>query len=72
MGASNVVGTLLAAFMMDRVGRRPLLLFSHSAMAVCLLTMSAAQFSPGASFSPAFVVAKFPNQRPLSSATIGI
>lgn len=52
MGASNVVGTLLAAFLMDRLGRRPLLLFSHSAMAVCLLTMSAAQFSPGATFSP--------------------
>lgn len=47
MGASNVIGTLLAAGLMDRLGRRPLLLFSHTCMAICLIAMSAAQFSPG-------------------------
>ncbi|KAK9866097.1 hypothetical protein WJX84_006291 [Apatococcus fuscideae] len=46
MGASNVIGTLLAAGLMDRLGRRPLLLFSHTCMAICLIAMSAAQFSP--------------------------
>ncbi|KAK9819874.1 hypothetical protein WJX72_003513 [[Myrmecia] bisecta] len=46
MGGVNVVGTLLAAFLIDHFGRRPLLLFSHAGMGLCLLTISINVFVP--------------------------
>lgn len=40
MGLVNVVFTLLAGLLMDRLGRRPLLLFSVFGMGVCLFAVS--------------------------------
>ena len=51
VGAVFVVGTGLAACMMDHVGRRPLLLLSHSAMAACLLVTAGAQTVPGVTYA---------------------
>lgn len=44
VGAVNVGTTLIAAALMDRLGRKPLLVASHAAMAVCLIAMSLAAF----------------------------
>ena len=48
VGAVNTGGTLLAASLIDRAGRRTLLLTSHIAMAVCLAALAAANLLPGA------------------------
>ncbi len=48
VGTVFVFGTGLAAAVMDHVGRRPLLLWSHIAMAACLLVTAAAQTLSGA------------------------
>ncbi|KAK9863462.1 hypothetical protein WJX84_005596 [Apatococcus fuscideae] len=42
VGVVFVVGTGLAAGLMDHAGRRPLLLYSHAAMAACLLATALA------------------------------
>ncbi len=49
MGAINLGGTLLAVLLMDRAGRRLLILISHAGMAACLLLISVVAFIPGAS-----------------------
>ena len=46
MGAVNVVGTLVAAFLMDRAGRRQLLLVSHVIMAACLAGLAISTWLP--------------------------
>ena len=51
VGAVNTGGTLLAASLIDRAGRRTLLLTSHIAMAVCLAALAAANLLPGALFA---------------------
>ena len=48
VGALNTGGTLLAASLIDRAGRRTLLLTSHTAMAACLAALAAANLLPGA------------------------
>ena len=48
VGSVNIGGTLLAASLIDRAGRRTLLLTSHIAMAVCLAALAAANLLPGA------------------------
>ena len=48
LGLINVLGTLLAAFLMDRAGRKKLLLLSHCGMAVCLLVLAGTSFVPAA------------------------
>ena len=50
VGAVNTGGTLLAASLIDRAGRRTLLLTSHIAMAVCLAALAAANLLPGVIF----------------------
>lgn len=47
MGAINICGTLLAAALMDRAGRRLLLLLSYAGMGTCLLLIAIASFIPG-------------------------
>ncbi|KAK9827455.1 hypothetical protein WJX74_003381 [Apatococcus lobatus] len=47
VGVVFVVGTGLAAGLMDHAGRRPLLLYSHLAMGICLLVTAAAQLLSG-------------------------
>ena len=46
VGSVNVAGTLLAAMLMDRAGRRQLLLSSHTFMAICLTALSVSTFLP--------------------------
>lgn len=41
VGVAQVVATYLSSFLVDRVGRRPLLLFSDSTMAVCNIVLAA-------------------------------
>lgn len=48
MGCINLGGTLTAVFLMDRAGRRRLILVSHGGMAFCLLLISVVAFIPGA------------------------
>lgn len=43
----QVAATLVAASLMDRGGRRPLLLISHAGMCVCLAVLSLAFVIPG-------------------------
>jgi hypothetical protein len=47
VGSVNIAGTLLAAALIDRAGRRTLLLTSHAAMAVCLAALAGANLLPG-------------------------
>ena len=47
VGAVNTVGTSIAVVLMDKVGRRPLLIGSHAGMAVCLVSMSVTSFLHG-------------------------
>ena len=47
MGLVNVFGSGLATVLMDRAGRRPLLLVSHAGMGACLAGLSAAFVIPG-------------------------
>lgn len=49
MGAINLGATLLAAALMDRAGRRLLLILSHSGMMGCLLLIAIVDFLPGRS-----------------------
>ena len=49
VGCVNVAGTTVAAFFMDRTGRRVLLILSHAGMAVSLISISLAKFLPGKS-----------------------
>lgn len=46
VGAVNVVGTLVAAFLMDRAGRRQLLLVSHVIMTACLAGLAISTWLP--------------------------
>lgn len=46
VGSVNVAGTMLAAVLMDRAGRRQLLLSSHTFMAICLTALSVSTFLP--------------------------
>ena len=46
VGAVNVVGTLVAAFLMDQAGRRQLLLVSHVIMTVCLAGLAISTWLP--------------------------
>ena len=46
VGAVNVVGTLVAAFLMDNAGRRQLLLVSHVIMAACLAGLAISTWLP--------------------------
>ncbi|CAL5223439.1 g5955 [Coccomyxa viridis] len=46
VGAVNVVGTLVAAFLMDHAGRRQLLLVSHVIMTVCLAGLAISTWLP--------------------------
>ncbi|KAK9919103.1 hypothetical protein WJX75_009435 [Coccomyxa subellipsoidea] len=46
VGSVNVAGTLLAATLMDRAGRRQLLLTSQIVMAVCLFALAVSTYLP--------------------------
>ncbi len=46
VGAVNVVGTLVAAFLMDHAGRRQLLLVSYVIMTVCLAGLAISTWLP--------------------------
>lgn len=46
VGCVNVAGTGVAAYLMDRLGRRPLLILSHAGMAISLISISVARFLP--------------------------
>lgn len=46
VGSVNVAGTLLAATLMDKAGRRQLLLTSHIVMAVCLFALAVSTYLP--------------------------
>ena len=46
VGAVNVMGTLVAAFLMDHAGRRQLLLVSHVIMAACLSGLAISTWLP--------------------------
>ena len=52
MGLVNVFGSGLATVLMDRAGRRPLLLVSHAGMGACLAALSAAFLVPGEVMMP--------------------
>ena len=49
VGSVNVAGTMLAAMLMDKAGRRQLLLTSHIVMAVCLSALAVSTYLPCAS-----------------------
>ena len=49
VGSVNVAGTMLAATLMDKAGRRQLLLTSHIVMAVCLSALAVSTYLPCAS-----------------------
>lgn len=49
MGCINLGSTLLAAALMDRAGRRLLLILSHAGMGTCLLLIAIVSFIPGKS-----------------------
>lgn len=46
VGAVNVVGTAVAAFLMDHAGRRQLLLVSHVIMTACLAGLAISTWLP--------------------------
>lgn len=56
MNVGNVFITLLSVYMMDRAGRRPLLLASTAGMAASTVLLTAALALPGRSFTPALSV----------------
>ena len=47
MGCVNLAGTLAAVALMDRAGRRLLILLSHAGMAACLILIAVVSFIPG-------------------------
>lgn len=47
MGCINLAGTLAAVALMDRAGRRILILLSHAGMAACLILIAIVTFIPG-------------------------
>lgn len=47
MGCVNLAGTLAAVALMDRAGRRLLILLSHAGMACCLVLIALVTFIPG-------------------------
>lgn len=47
VGSVNVAGTLVAATLMDRAGRRQMILASHCIMAACLAALAASTYLPG-------------------------
>lgn len=47
MGCVNLAGTLAAVALMDRAGRRLLILLSHAGMAACLILIAIVAFIPG-------------------------
>ena len=47
MGCINLAGTLAAVALMDRAGRRLLILLSHAGMACCLILIALVTFIPG-------------------------
>lgn len=49
VGVVNLVGTGIAVTLMDKLGRRPLLIFSHAGMAICLVSMSVTKYLHGKS-----------------------
>lgn len=53
VGSVNVAGTLLAATIMDRAGRRQMILASHCIMAACLAALAVSSYLPGRSPVPA-------------------
>ena len=48
VGVVNTVGTLVAALLMDRAGRRQMLLTSHIVMALCLAALTISTYLPRA------------------------
>ncbi|EFN59043.1 hypothetical protein CHLNCDRAFT_137750 [Chlorella variabilis] len=46
VGATNLTFTIVAAFLMDRAGRRPLIICSFAGMGACLATLSAFMLLP--------------------------
>jgi MFS family permease len=46
VGAVNTGGTLVAALLMDRAGRRQMLLASHVVMALCLAALTTSTYLP--------------------------
>ncbi len=46
VGAVNVMGTVIAAFLMDHAGRRQLLLVSHVIMTACLAGLAISTWLP--------------------------
>jgi len=57
VGVANVVGTCVAAVLTDRLGRRPLVIASFTAMAACLCLLMASQLPPVVASYPAFATA---------------
>lgn len=51
MGCVNLAGTLAAVALMDRAGRRLLILLSHAGMAACLILIAVVAFIPGQAMS---------------------
>lgn len=51
MGCVNLAGTLAAVALMDRAGRRLLILLSHAGMACCLILIALVTFIPGTFFA---------------------
>ena len=47
VGVMNLAGALLAAALLDRAGRKPLLLVSHAGMGACLVALCLAFALPG-------------------------
>ncbi|DBB09503.1 TPA: hypothetical protein ACH3X3_008063 [Trebouxia sp. C0006] len=58
VGCVNVVGTGVAAYLMDKTGRRPLLIASHAGMAISLISISLAKFLPRELLLPDCVLIK--------------
>jgi len=58
VGCVNVVGTGVAAYIMDKTGRRPLLIASHAGMAISLISISLAKFLPRELLLPDCVLIK--------------